>query len=139
MVGWKKIPVLVRGINGHKEERELEFPEFWSENAANIAGAKYFRGRIGSDTRETSAREMISRVATTITGWGRASSYFDTDEEKALFCDELTYILLHQKAAFDRMVSTESVYGMRALHSQDRSTRRHRLVRRLKFVLWNIA
>ena len=103
-VGWKKVSVLVRGINGHTEERELEFPDFWSDNAAQIAGAKYFRGRIGSDTRETSAREMISRVANTIAGWGMASGYFSTEEETAMFRDELTYILLHQRAAFNSPV-----------------------------------
>lgn len=103
-VKWKKVKVTVRGINQHVEERELEFPEFWSENACSIAGSKYFRGRIGSQERETSAKQMISRVANTICEWGLKFGYFDTREDAAVFCDELTYILLHQRAAFNSPV-----------------------------------
>jgi ribonucleoside-diphosphate reductase alpha chain len=103
-VGWRKVNVTVRGINNHVEERELEFPDFWSDNAVSIAGSKYFRGRIGSPERETSARQMISRVAGTICDWGLKFGYFDTREEAQVFCDELTHILLHQKAAFNSPV-----------------------------------
>ncbi len=103
-VEWKRLKITVRGINEHVEERELEFPESWSENAASIAGSKYFRGRIGSAERESSVREMVSRVARTIRGWGLAFGYFDTEEDANVFCDELTYILLHQKAAFNSPV-----------------------------------
>lgn len=103
-VAWKKLTVTVRGINGHSEDRELEFPEFWSENAASIAGAKYFRGRIGSQEREISVRSMIRRVADTIRAWSISFGYFDTTEEADMFADELTHILLHQKAAFNSPV-----------------------------------
>ena len=103
-VGWRKFSVTVRGINSHVEERELEFPDFWSDNAASIAGAKYFRGRIGSPERETSVKQMISRVAGTICAWGMKFKYFDTSEDAQIFCDELTHILLHQKAAFNSPV-----------------------------------
>ena len=37
-IEWRMHKVLVRGSNGSKEERELEFPAFWSDNAASIAG-----------------------------------------------------------------------------------------------------
>lgn len=103
-VQWKKIPITVRGINSHIEERELEFPEFWSDNAASIAGSKYFRGRIGSVERETSVRQMISRVATTIRDWGLKLKYFTNEKEASVFADELTHIVLHQKAAFNSPV-----------------------------------
>lgn len=103
-VKWKMVKVTVRGINGHVEERELEFPEFWSENAASIAGSKYFRGRVGSSERESSTKQMISRVAGTVCEWGLKFGYFDTKEEAGVFCDELTHILLHQKAAFNSPV-----------------------------------
>ncbi len=96
--------VTVRGINGHVEERELEFPDFWSENAAIIAGSKYFRGRIGSPEREISAREMIRRVSETISGWGFNLGYFDTQDDAQIFGEELAHILLHQKAAFNSPV-----------------------------------
>lgn len=103
-VRWKKINVTVRGINGHREERELEFPDFWSENAASIAGSKYFRGCIGSDGRESSVRQMIARVAHTIRAWGIQFGYFGEEKEAAIFGDELAHILLHQKAAFNSPV-----------------------------------
>lgn len=103
-VQWKKVKVTVRSTNHHIEERELEFPEFWSDNACSVAGSKYFRGRIGSAEREISAKQMISRVANTICEWGLKFGYFDAKEEAAVFCDELTYILLHQRAAFNSPV-----------------------------------
>ncbi|QQG45766.1 MAG: vitamin B12-dependent ribonucleotide reductase [Candidatus Sungiibacteriota bacterium] len=103
-VEWKKVTITVRGINGHVEERELEFPAFWSENATAIAGSKYFRGRIGSPERESSARSMVARVAHTIREWGMQFGYFDEDQEANIFEDELTHILLHQKAAFNSPV-----------------------------------
>ena len=103
-VRWKKVKVMVRGYSGSKEERELEFPEFWSDNATSIAGAKYFRGRIGSGERETSARPMISRVADTISEWGLKFGYFSESKEAEIFRQELTHILLHQKAAFNSPV-----------------------------------
>lgn len=103
-IEWRMHKVLVRGSNGSKEERELEFPAFWSDNAASIAGSKYFRGRIGSPERETSVRSMISRVVSVIRAWGRDFGYFSTEDEAAIFADELTHILLHQKAAFNSPV-----------------------------------
>lgn len=103
-VQWKKVKVMVRNTNGHKEERELEFPEFWSESAVNIAGSKYFRGRVGSAERESSARQMITRVAHTMREWGAKGGYFETDAEAQVFEDELVYILLHQRAAFNSPV-----------------------------------
>ncbi len=103
-VEWKKTKITVRGINSHVEERELEFPAFWSDNAANIAGSKYFRGRIGSEERESSVRSMIGRVAGKITEWGVTFGYFNTEDDAKIFSDELTHILLHQKAAFNSPV-----------------------------------
>ncbi|MBI5138567.1 MAG: vitamin B12-dependent ribonucleotide reductase [Candidatus Vogelbacteria bacterium] len=103
-VSWKYVRVTVRNSNGSKEERELEFPDFWTESAAQIAGTKYFRGRVGSDERENSARQMIGRVAKTMREWGEKGNYFEDEKEAQIFEDELTYILLHQKAAFNSPV-----------------------------------
>ena len=105
-VGWRTIKIAVRGSGMNKtvEERELEFPDFWSDNAASIAGSKYFRGRIGSDSRETSVKQMIARVVSQYRAWGIALGYFDAEEDAAVFADELTYILLHQRAAFNSPV-----------------------------------
>src|SRR5688500_6703417 len=83
------------------EQRGVEFPVSWSQNATNIVAQKYFRGRLGSPERESSVKQMISRVAGTIAGWGREGGYFASDEDADAFEAELTHILLHQKAAFN--------------------------------------
>ena len=86
------------------EQRGVEFPTTWSQNATNIVAQKYFRGQLDSPAREHSVKQMISRVAGTIAGWGRERGYFATDEDAEAFEDELTHILLHQMAAFNSPV-----------------------------------
>jgi ribonucleoside-diphosphate reductase alpha chain len=86
------------------EQRGVEFPKTWSQNATNIVAQKYFRGRLGSPERESSVKQMISRVAGTIAGWGREGAYFATDDDADAFEAELTHILLHQEAAFNSPV-----------------------------------
>jgi ribonucleoside-diphosphate reductase alpha chain len=86
------------------EQPAVEFPKSWSQNATNIVAQKYFRGQLGSPERESSVKEMISRVAGTITGWGRAGGYFADEEGARAFNHELTHILLHQMAAFNSPV-----------------------------------
>ncbi len=86
------------------EQRDVEFPKSWSQNATNIVAQKYFRGQVGSSTRERSVKQMITRVAGTIAGWGHERGYFATDEDAATFEAELTHILLHQLAAFNSPV-----------------------------------
>jgi ribonucleoside-diphosphate reductase alpha chain len=86
------------------EQKDVEFPKSWSQNATNIVAQKYFRGQLGSPERESSVKEMISRVAGTITGWGRAGGYFANEDDARAFNHELTYILLNQLAAFNSPV-----------------------------------
>ncbi len=63
------------------EQADVEFPKSWSQNATNIVAQKYFRGQLGSPEREWSVKQMITRVAGTIAGWGRERGYFATDED----------------------------------------------------------
>jgi ribonucleoside-diphosphate reductase alpha chain len=86
------------------EQRGVEFPKSWSQNATNIVAQKYFRGKLGSPERESSVKQMIGRVAGTISGWGREGGYFASDEDADAFEMELTAILLNQKAAFNSPV-----------------------------------
>ena len=86
------------------EQRDVEFPASWSQNATNIVSQKYFRGQLSAPDRERSVRQMIGRVAGTIAGWGRARGYFASDADGDSFEDELTYVLLHQLAAFNSPV-----------------------------------
>src|SRR5680860_506014 len=86
------------------EQRGVEFPKSWSQNATNIVAQKYFRGRLGSDERESSVRQMVGRVAGTISAWGREGGYFATEEDGDTFEAELTHILIRQMAAFNSPV-----------------------------------
>jgi ribonucleoside-diphosphate reductase alpha chain len=86
------------------EQRDVEFPKSWSQNATNIVAQKYFRGQVGSPAREHSVKQMIGRVAGTIAGWGRERGYFATEADAVAFEEELSHILLHQLAAFNSPV-----------------------------------
>ena len=86
------------------EQRDLEFPATWSQNATNIVAQKYFRGPLGTPQREHSVRQMVDRVAGTITRWGTKDRYFATDSDAEAFQSELTHLLVNQKAAFNSPV-----------------------------------
>src|SRR6476661_461998 len=89
---------------GSFRQENVEFPKSWSQNSTNIVAQKYFRGQLESPTRERSVKQMVSRVAGTIAGWGREGAYFATDDDAGAFEAELTDILLHQRAAFNSPV-----------------------------------
>ena len=86
------------------EQCDVEFPTSWSVNASNIVTQKYFRGTLGTPERETSLRQVIDRVADTITEWGHRDGYFGGTDEREIFRDELVYLLVHQLAAFNSPV-----------------------------------
>ncbi|TPW14568.1 MAG: ribonucleoside-diphosphate reductase alpha chain [Acidimicrobiaceae bacterium] len=86
------------------EQLDVEFPIAWSLNATNIVAQKYFRGTIGTPERETSLRQVIDRVADTITTWGIEGGYFAEPAEAETFRDELKFILVTQRAAFNSPV-----------------------------------
>jgi ribonucleoside-diphosphate reductase alpha chain len=86
------------------EQLGVEFPTGWSLNAANIVAQKYFRGTPGSPEREQSLRQVIDRVADTITTWGTKDGYFVDDTEAEAFRAELKHLVVHQKAAFNSPV-----------------------------------
>lgn len=119
-VEWDKRDAL---IENHKEpgakptfkQPGVEFPVSWSQNSTNITSQKYFRGQLDSPSRENSVRQMITRVASTITSWGVRYGYFEkvgpNPEDPAswgpdadAFCAELTHILVNQMAAFNSPV-----------------------------------
>jgi ribonucleoside-diphosphate reductase alpha chain len=86
------------------EQRDVEIPKFWSQQATNIVVSKYFRGQIGTPERERSVKQLIGRVVTTITDWGRSNQYFASEEDLQAFSDDLKHILVYQKAAFNSPV-----------------------------------
>ncbi len=86
------------------EQRGVEFPTSWSMMATQIVSQKYFRGTLGTPEREHSVRQMIDRVADTITGWGIDGGYFADEESAEVFNHELKHLLVNQKAAFNSPV-----------------------------------
>jgi len=86
------------------EQLGVEFPTTWSVNATNIVAQKYFRGTLGTPERESSLRQVIDRVADTITTWGVEGGYFTDAEEAEAFRSELKHLLVTQKAAFNSPV-----------------------------------
>jgi ribonucleoside-diphosphate reductase alpha chain len=86
------------------DQKDVEFPRFWSQTATNIVAQKYFRGRLSSPERERSVRQMIGRIVETVGAWGRDGGYFASEDDAATFEDELKFILLHQLAAFNSPV-----------------------------------
>jgi ribonucleoside-diphosphate reductase alpha chain len=86
------------------EQRGVEFPDFWSVNAANIVTTKYFRGALGTPQRETSLRQVVDRVVQTYRKAGQEHGYFASDEDAEIFEHELTHMLVHQVFSFNSPV-----------------------------------
>jgi len=105
-VEWETRSATIAGSDGDVvfEQRDVEVPRTWSQLATNVVASKYFRGQLGSPSRERSARQLIGRVVDTITRWGRAGGYFADTAEGDTFQAELKWLLLHQHLAFNSPV-----------------------------------
>ncbi|HTE66087.1 MAG TPA: vitamin B12-dependent ribonucleotide reductase, partial [Candidatus Binatia bacterium] len=105
-VTWEMRSAVINDERGQPvfEQHDIEVPTTWSQTATNIVASKYFRGALGSPDREKSVRGLISRVVDAITGWADAQGYFATADDLQAFSDELTHLLLQQKAAFNSPV-----------------------------------
>jgi ribonucleoside-diphosphate reductase alpha chain len=97
------IPNFKEGGNAF-EQRDVEFPKSWSQNATNIVAQKYFRGHLGTPQRESSVRQLAGRVVDTIRRWGARDGYFASEHDADVFADELTHLVVTQKAAFNSPV-----------------------------------
>jgi len=86
------------------EQVGVEVPKKWSQTATNVVVSKYFRGQLGTPERESSVRQLISRVADTMLAWGQEGGYFATEADADTFHAELTYLLVHQHACFNSPV-----------------------------------
>ncbi len=104
-IEWELRQALIPGKDGPAfDQKNVEFPRFWSQTATNIVAQKYFRGRMTSPERERSVKQMVGRVVDTIGGWGRQGGYFATDDEAETFEAELKAILVNQIASFNSPV-----------------------------------
>ncbi len=105
-VEWEKREAAITNEHGKTvfEQKDLEFPKSWSALATNVVASKYFRGHMNTPERERSVRQMLDRVANTITDWGIKDRYFATDADAEAFRAELIDILLKQRASFNSPV-----------------------------------
>ena len=105
-VTWEQRAAVIGNERGEVvfEQRDVEMPSFWSQQATNIVVSKYFRGTVGTPEREHSVRQLIGRVVNTITDWARQDHYFASEADLEAFSAELKHILVYQKAAFNSPV-----------------------------------
>ncbi len=106
-VTWERRDVVMtnwRDGSVNFEQHGVEFPDFWSVNAANIVTTKYFRGAVGSPQREWSLKQLVDRVVGTYEKAGREHGYFASDEDAEIFGHELRYALIHQIFSFNSPV-----------------------------------
>jgi ribonucleoside-diphosphate reductase alpha chain len=105
-VDWERRSAVISGEKGDVvfEQHGVEIPKGWSQLATNVVVSKYFRGPIGTPQRESSVRQLIGRVVRTLRAWGEMQGYFTNPGDAEVFADELTYLLLHQMAAFNSPV-----------------------------------
>ena len=106
-VTWERRDVVMtnwRDGSVNFEQRGVEFPQFWSVNAANIVTSKYFRGALGTPQREWSLKQLIDRVVARYVETGRSEGYFATEEDVEVFDHELKYALVHQIFSFNSPV-----------------------------------
>jgi ribonucleoside-diphosphate reductase alpha chain len=104
---WVKLDSLITNpLTGKPvfEQTGVEFPEGWSLNSINIVAQKYFTGTPGTESRESSLKQLIDRVADTVTRQGLQEGYFESPEEAEDFREELKYVLATQRAAFNSPV-----------------------------------
>jgi len=105
-VVWEKRDAIIQDFKGKTifEQKDVEVPSDWSVTATNIVASKYLHGQLGTPERETGVRQLVSRVAETIRDWGKKDGYFASDEDAAVFHDDLAHLLIQQKAAFNSPV-----------------------------------
>ena len=105
-IEWESRVALIGSEQGKVvfEQRDVEIPSFWSQQATNIVVSKYFRGQMGSPTRERSVKQLVGRVVDTLTKWARTQRYFASEDDLQAFSDDLKHLLVFQKAAFNSPV-----------------------------------
>ncbi|HTX83298.1 MAG TPA: adenosylcobalamin-dependent ribonucleoside-diphosphate reductase [Streptosporangiaceae bacterium] len=106
-VTWERRDVVMtnwRDGSVNFEQRGVEFPDFWSINAANIVTTKYFRGAVGTVQREWSLKQLVDRVVGTYGAAGREHGYFATEQDAEIFEHELKHALIHQVFSFNSPV-----------------------------------
>jgi ribonucleoside-diphosphate reductase alpha chain len=88
------------------ELKDAEVPSFFTQLATDIAVSKYFRkAGVPGTGHEVSFKQLVTRIARTIRKEGeKLGNYFATPKDAEVFEMELSYLLAHQKAAFNSPV-----------------------------------
>jgi ribonucleoside-diphosphate reductase alpha chain len=103
-VQWRSHDAVIKNADGKVifEQKGIHAPTSWSETSVNIAASKYFR--ILQGRRETSIDGMIRRVCHWIAQRASDLGYVDTVDEATTFEESLSYLMVHQMAAFNSPV-----------------------------------
>ena len=127
-IEWESRVALIGSEQGEVvfEQRDVEIPSFWSQQATNIVVSKYFRGQLGSPARERSVKQLIGRVVDTITEWARTKRYFASEDDLQAFSDDLKHLLVFQKAAFKQPGLVQLRGSRRRRSAQPASSTRYR-------------
>jgi ribonucleoside-diphosphate reductase alpha chain len=105
-VAWETRTAAITGEGGQVifEQKDVEVPKNWSALATNVVASKYFRGPLGSPSRERSVKQLVGRVVRTIGAWGRKDGYFAGGEDAQAFEADLAHLLYRQKMSFNSPV-----------------------------------
>lgn len=105
-IEWEKRNAVITGENGVDvfRQEDMDFPKPYSQSATNVIASKYFRGALGTPSRERSVRVLIGRVVDTLADWAVKGGYLAKGEEASAFRDELAYLILHQYGTFNSPV-----------------------------------
>ncbi len=113
LITWEQRSAAIADESGKLvfEQSDIEIPSLWSQTATQVVASKYFRGRIDTPERETSAKQLIDRIVTVMGTWGRLPAapeghtpYFASEDEAQTFENELRHILINQLACFNSPV-----------------------------------
>lgn len=105
-IKWQKRSATITDENGKVifEQNDVEVPANFSQLATKVVVSKYFYGELGTPEREKSFKEVVHRVTRTIADWGYQDGLLDSQEQKELFYEELTWLCVNQYAAFNSPV-----------------------------------
>jgi len=103
---WENADIEITDDNGNPLflQKNIEVPLRWSQLARKIVASKYFYGDLHKGERENSVKQLIERVSRTMAIWGLRQKYFTTQEEADNFKEELSFLSLDQRMAFNSPV-----------------------------------
>ena len=132
-VDYEKRNIQMKDVNGKVifEMSDAEFPKEWDDVSAQIVAEKYFfkpekkewreklKARIGREY-EHSPADLINRVTNFIANEGWKLGYFATETDMDAFADELKWLQIHRRFAFNSPVQFNAgifnEYGVSGSH-----------------------